>query len=115
LFINKAKWDALPSNLKAGIETMAMWLNYRLLSSNVARNSAALATLVNEHGVQLRQFPDNVLKELARLSEEILRERASRDRLTEEVLNSIMRFRKEASDWSAVTLNPYLAAREAVL
>jgi TRAP-type mannitol/chloroaromatic compound transport system substrate-binding protein len=114
LFINKAKWDALPPSLKAGIEATALWLNYRMLSNDVARNSAALTTLVKKHGVQLRRFPDKVLKELARLSEQILRERASKDKLTNEVLNSIMRFRKEASGWSAVTLQPYLAARAGV-
>jgi TRAP-type mannitol/chloroaromatic compound transport system substrate-binding protein len=73
LFINKAKWDALPSRIRAVIASAAAAINNRVLCDYVARNSAALAKLTSEHGVQLRQFPDKVLKELAHLSEQMLK------------------------------------------
>jgi TRAP-type mannitol/chloroaromatic compound transport system substrate-binding protein len=55
-----------------------------------------------------------MLKELANVSEQMLRERASKDKLSEEVLNSIMDFRKNATGWTAISLQPYLAARAAI-
>jgi len=115
LFINKAKWDAQSSKVKAVITAAAAAINSRILCDRVARNSAALAKLTGEHGVQLRQFPDDLLKELAPLSEKVVREHASKDKLSEEILNSIIEFRKSAANWTAISLQPYLAARSAIL
>lgn len=81
----------------------------------MARNSAALAKLTGEHGVQLRQFPDEMLKELAVLSDQVVREQASKDKQSEEILNSITEFRKIAANLAAVSLEPYLAARCAIV
>jgi TRAP-type mannitol/chloroaromatic compound transport system substrate-binding protein len=115
LFINKAKWDAQSSQVKAVITAAAAAINSRRLSYRMAHNSAALAKLTGEHGVQLRQFPDELLKELAPLSDKVVRERASKDKLSEEILNNITEFRKSVASLAAVQLQPYLAARYAIL
>ena len=81
----------------------------------MARNSEALAKLTGEHGVQLKQFPDELLKELAILSDKVVREQASKDKLSEEILDSIIGFRKNAGNLAAISLGPYLAARSAIL
>jgi len=114
LFINKAKWDALPTNVRAVIAAAAV-INNRVLCNRVALNSAALAKLTGEHGVQLRQFPDDLLKELSHLSEKVVREHASKDKLSEEILSSIIEFRKSAASLAAISLQPYLTARSAIL
>jgi TRAP-type mannitol/chloroaromatic compound transport system substrate-binding protein len=114
LFINRAKWNALPSRLQTVISTAARWLSYHGLIDRTARNGAALASLVQEHGVQLRQFPENVLRELAKVSDQILRERASQDKLSQEVFDSIIQFRQKASPWAMVSLQPFLRARGAL-
>ena len=81
----------------------------------MATNCAALAKLTDEHGVQLKQFSDELLKELAVLSDNVLKEHASKDKLSEEILNSITEFRKNAVGLAAVQMQPYLAARFAVI
>ena len=115
LFINKAKWDAQSSQVRAVITAAAAVINSRILCFRMARNSAALAKLTGEYGVQLRQFPDELLKELALLSDEVVKEHASKEKLSEEILNSITEFRKNAASLAAVQLQPYLAARSAIL
>ena len=115
LFINKAKWDALPSDVKSVITAAAGAVNSQKLCYRMATNCAALAKLTGEHGVQLKQFPDELLKELAILSDEVLRDHASKDKLSEEILNSITKFRKNAVGLAAVQMQPYLAARSAVI
>jgi len=115
LFINKAKWDALSSKVRTVITAAASAINSRRLCDRDARNSAALTKLIGEHGVQLKQFPDELLKELALLSDKVVREHASKDKLSEEILNSIMEFRKSAANWAAISLQPYLVARSAIL
>jgi TRAP-type mannitol/chloroaromatic compound transport system substrate-binding protein len=113
LIINRAKWDALPSHLKAIISTAARWLNYQGMT-RIVNDADALETLVKEHGVQLRQFPEPVLKELAKVSYQIMSERASQDKLSQEVFDSIMMFKKRISPWSKVSLQSYLAARGSI-
>ncbi|MFX0200928.1 MAG: TRAP transporter substrate-binding protein [Candidatus Hodarchaeota archaeon] len=110
LVINRSKWDSLPSHLKAIISTAASWLNYQ---DNIRMVDAAeaLETLVKEHGIQLMQFPDSVLKELARVSYEIMRERASQDKLSQAVFESIMEFKQKISAWAKVSLQPFLEVR----
>jgi len=113
LVINRSKWDSLPSHLKAIISTAASWLNYQ---DNIRMVDAAeaLETLVKEHGIQLKQFPDSVLKELARISYEIMRERASQDKLSQAVFESIMEFKQKISAWAKVSLQPFLEARSSL-
>lgn len=113
LLINRTKWDSLPSHLKAIISTAARWLNYQGIIRMVGA-ADALETLVKEHGVKLRQFPETVLKALAEVSYQIMRERASQDKLSQEVFDSIMLFRKKVSSWSMVSLQPYLTARDSL-
>ena len=115
LFINKAKWDAQSDKIKAVITASAAAINSRILCFRDARNSEALAELTGEHGVQLKQFPDELLKELAFHSDKVVREHASKDKLSEEILNSVTEFRKIAANWTAISEQPYLAARSAVL
>ena len=101
LFINKAKWEAQSSQVRAVITAAAAAINSRRLCDRVARNMAALTKLTGEHGVQLRQFPDELLKELALLSDKVVREHASKDKLSEEILNSITRIPKERSQFGS--------------
>ncbi len=115
LFINKAKWDNQSDNVRSVITAAAAAINGRRLCFRMASNSDALTKLTGEHNVQLRQFPDELLKELALLSDEVVREQASKDKLSEEILNSIIDFRGNAVNLAAVQLQPYLAARSAIL
>lgn len=111
LSINLEKWNALPSHLQVIISTAARWLDYQRLIDRTAPNGAALASLVQEHAVQVKQFLESVLKVLARVSDQILRERASQDELSQEILDSIMQFRQQAITWSMVSHQPFLKTR----
>jgi TRAP-type mannitol/chloroaromatic compound transport system substrate-binding protein len=114
LFINKTKWEALPNDHKAVIKTATAAVNNCILCHNCYRNSTALSKLVNEHNVQLREYPGEMLQKFRQISDKMLQGQASKDNLTKEVLNSIWRFQKEASGWSMVSLQSFLNARNKV-
>jgi TRAP-type mannitol/chloroaromatic compound transport system substrate-binding protein len=111
LLINLSKWDDLPLNLKTIISTAARWLTLQWMNERMAENVGALETLIKEDSVQLRQFPEPVLKELAKVSHQIMHEHASQDKVSLEIFNSIMQFKAKASSWAMVSLQPYLEAR----
>ena len=62
----------------------------------MARNSTTLVQLSGVHGIQLKQFPEELLRELVLLFYKVVRERACKDKLSEKVLNSTIKFRKSA-------------------
>jgi TRAP-type mannitol/chloroaromatic compound transport system substrate-binding protein len=111
LFVNRAKFEALPGDLQAVIEVAASAVNQLIQSEIAARNHAALGELTTRHDVQLRQFPMEVLMGLARTAERVLERIAGADPLSAKVYDSLTRFRRDALGWSRISEESYLAAR----
>lgn len=110
-FINMAAWEGLPDDLKAVVEAANRAVNVTVLSEFVARNNDALNTLVNEHGVELRPFNDEILSGLGQLAGEVMNDEASVDPLSREVMDSILKFRTMAGAWAGVSEQPFMSAR----
>ena len=110
-FINIQAWEKLPGDLKALVTAANTAVNQMVLSEFVARNNAALATLVGTHNVQLKKFSDNTLKGLGRLATEVMNDLASKDSLSREVMDDYLKYRKDAVGWSKLSEQTYLAAR----
>lgn len=109
--INKEAFNALPADLQHIVMGAGQLANLDMLADYTARNNSALETLVTQHQVQLRRFPDGVLKKLAKLSDEVVAEIAAEDPLSQEIFNSFLTFRKQAVSWHAVSEQAYLNAR----
>ena len=114
-FINMKAWESLPSDLKAVVESANAAVNQIVLSEFVARNNAALSTLVNKHKVQLRGFPDEVLKGLGGLAKQVMNDIASKDPLSRKVMDDYLKFRADAAEWSSRSEGAYLPARQKAL
>lgn len=110
-FINKAAWEKLPGDIQAIIAAANAAVNQQVLSEFVARNNASLRTLIDEHGVSLKKFPETVLKGLADLSDDVMNDLASRDPLSQKVMNSMLSFRKDVSAWTAIAETAMSEAR----
>ena len=110
-FINMAAWEKLPEDIKAVITAATTAVNQQVLSEFMARNNASLRTLIDEHGVTLKKFPDPVLRELAGLSDQVMNDLASRDPLSRKVMDSMLAFRKDVAAWTAVAESAVSDAR----
>ena len=110
-FINLAAWEALPADLKAIVEHANRSVNMLVLSEFTSRNNDSLGKLVNEHRVQLKAFPDEVLAGLGKLAGEVMNELASLDPLSREVMDSMLTFRRTATAWSRVSEEAFSHAR----
>ncbi len=113
-FINLKKWDALPDDLKAIIETANKAVNQAILSEFTARNSTSLDILVNKHGVLLKRFPDDALAGLADLADQVVDDLSARDPLSKKVLNSYRKFKNDADAWADVFELPRRTVRSLV-
>ena len=85
--------------------------NQDMLSEYTAQNNQALDTLVNKHKVDLRRYPDDVLKKLKVLSDEVVAEVGAKDKLSKSVFESFRNFRDQAVKWHNVSERAYLDAR----
>jgi TRAP-type mannitol/chloroaromatic compound transport system substrate-binding protein len=110
--INKDSFDALPGDLQAIVMMACEAVNGNMLAEYTARNQAALDQLVNEHGVDLRPFPDEVLVRLKAISAEVLEELAEKDPLVRKVFDSQQAFLAKVSRWHDISEVAYYRARE---
>ncbi|MCP5142681.1 MAG: TRAP transporter substrate-binding protein DctP [Chromatiales bacterium] len=109
--INKEALEALDEDLRVIVLNACRVANQDMLADFTARNNAALETLVKEHKVELRRFPDDVLAKLKALSDEVIAEVAAKDPLNQKVFDSFRKFRDQSVEWSRLAEQAYLDAR----
>ncbi len=112
--INWSWWDGLSEADKALVEACCTAENDIMLAEFNARNGEALNKLVNEHGVQLHKFPEDVWNEIARVSDEVVRG-AGEDDLGQRIIDSYFAFRDSVRGWTSLADQAYANARTAAL
>ncbi|MCH8035880.1 MAG: TRAP transporter substrate-binding protein [Proteobacteria bacterium] len=110
-FINLKAWEGLSGDLQAIVQTANAYANSYVINEFFANNNAALETLVNKHGVEVKKFPDVVLNGLGALSGQVIGDLASEDALSSEVLSSIVKFRKGSIAFAKVSEQAFYNAR----
>jgi TRAP-type mannitol/chloroaromatic compound transport system substrate-binding protein len=83
-----------------------------MLAEYTARNPAALQTLLDKHGVDMRPFPDDVIAKLKQLSGEVVSEIAQKDEFSQKVFASYQKFLEQSAKWSSISELAYLKARD---
>jgi len=61
--------------------------------------------------VQLKQFPDDVLRQLKTISEQVVTEIAERDPMAKKIYASYSAFQKQAAMWQGISEQAYTRAR----
>ncbi len=109
LVVDKKKYQELPADLQAIVKDVCQAEYDQVASDFYANDPRALKTLVEQHGVNVRQFPDDIIEAGAKAAEEILGElRDSGDALTKKTTESfiealnIVRTRTEGTDGAFV-------------
>ena len=107
VIFNKKAYDDLPADLKAILDTVAAETNLWSLCEFEAQNGEALETLVTKHGVELLRFPDSVLNDFRKLSEEVLAEEAAKDPMCKKVHEAFLAFKAKLGKWGAISEKAY--------
>ncbi len=110
-FINRSAFEELPKELQSIVINACRVANQDMLTEYIARNKDALDTLVNEHKVELRELPAEVIKKLAQLSEEVTAELGYADPLTRKIYDSYTNFYKKSRAWLDISERAYLNLR----
>ncbi len=111
LLVNNDAMATLPEDLQEIVRTATQQANLSMLSEFTARNDAALETLLNEHHVQLKRLPDDLLAALKVASKEVLEETASADPMSQKVYDSFESFLGSVSKWHNISERAFINAR----
>ncbi|AEG32218.1 TRAP transporter substrate-binding protein [Thiomicrospira cyclica] len=109
--INEKAFAELTPDLQVIVRSAMKVANLNMLAEYTARNQQALNTLVNQHGVQLRHFPQDVLLALKKTSAEVVEAAAARDPLAQKVWASQKAFRDQVAPWTEQSLKAFLDLR----
>ncbi len=112
IIINKTAFESLPKDLQAMVTYAARAANQDMLDQYTATNNEALKSLIEEHDVELRKFPDEVLRSMRKVTEDVLIEQAANDELFSEVYDSYRNFLNNVSAWHKVSEQTYYDMRE---
>jgi len=111
LGLNKDLWEDMSPKEKAIIEAASAAENDIMYAEFNANNGRALDTLVNEHGVKLKRFSDEILAKLAEVSDQVLKDTASNDELSKRVYDSYSTSRAYSMRWGAISEQAFAHAR----
>ena len=74
-----------------------------MLDEYTARNNQALISLINDHGIELRKLPDDVLAEFKKITDELLLEMIEKDDASRKIYKSLSEFQKNVSDYHEIS------------
>jgi TRAP-type mannitol/chloroaromatic compound transport system substrate-binding protein len=92
--VNQEAFLALPADLQAVVEIASQAVNTDMASEFMFHNALALRSLKEEHGVEIKAFPLEVMREFERITNEYFDEVATTDPMFARVLDSYRNYRE---------------------
>lgn len=110
--VNKQAFDALPDDLQAIVDACCRAVNDDMLAELTAQNGQALRRLIDEHKVDVKPLPADVLAALQAESAKVIDGIAAKDAFAKRVLESYRAHQTRVSAWHATSELPYYIARD---
>ena len=112
---NKKFWDGLSNSDQEIIKAAAATENDVMMSEYNAKNGDALARLINEHGVQLREFNDDIYDAFGEAADEVFEGVIEHGPLAREIHESFVAGRANIGAWAKLSDQAYVSQRNRVL
>jgi TRAP-type mannitol/chloroaromatic compound transport system substrate-binding protein len=113
--MNKAWWDDLSKNEQAIIQAACNEENARTMAETNAFNGEYLNRLINDHGVQLREFNDDVYDAFGEASSAVIEEARDHSPLSKKIYDAVLEKRAELGAWTALSDTAYVQKRNNVI
>lgn len=110
--VNLDVWNALPEDLQQAVSFAAESLYNPVLTEYNTKHALALRELVNEHGVQVRDWPEEIIIAMGNTMGEVLEEmRNDSDELVGRITESFIEYRDLMAEYMVHADGAQLAAR----
>ncbi len=110
--INKKAFAALPKSLQIAVERACQCANQDMLADYYLKNSEALTILIEKEKVNLKKFPDEVLKKLHEISNELILKISRKDPISKKIFSSFEKALKASYKWNEISESAYSTARQ---
>ncbi|KVX01114.1 TRAP transporter substrate-binding protein [Shewanella frigidimarina] len=101
--INQQAFSTLPNDLKMIVKVAARAINQDMLDDYTQGHIVAMDVLLNEHNVQVKLFPNTVIRALKYARDDVLNSEAAKDPLFNKVLESYMANEKSVKRYFSYT------------
>jgi len=115
LGMNLEFWNSLSDTHKAIIEAACNEENSRTAAETNANNGLYLNRLIDDHGVELREFNDDVYASFAEAAQEVIEEARDHSDLSARIYDSHLKARTEIGAWTALSDTAYVVKRNRAL
>lgn len=105
ILINEKAWQSLPSDLQTLVKTTCEALNQRVINSYMKNNAISLQNLMNNHQVELRAFPDDVMALFKENTQKYIANFAEKSDLARRVVESYQSYQKGQMAYAKNRLN----------
>lgn len=112
LMINKEAFDDLPQHLQQIIKIACATENSVMEAEYHANNIRSFQALKHKYNVDIRRYPDDILRSFFAASEDVLADVAKEGKLAKKIYDSYQQYRKEAVESSPFMELGYLYARD---
>ena len=110
--INKRVFDDLPPDLQDAVRFACQSLYNPVLTEYTSKHARALRQLVEEHGVQVKKLPDDVIVAMGNAAGEVVAElREDSDELVRRITESFLAYRADMTEYMAYADNGQMNAR----
>jgi len=109
---NKELFEALPADLQAIMTSAAEAVDLSMSDEFTAKNSQALKDLHDLHGVVPRKFPDDLLRQLNLISQEVIDELGEISPVAQRIHASYRAFEASVRPFHKISEEAYTEARE---
>ncbi|WP_299482604.1 TRAP transporter substrate-binding protein [uncultured Roseibium sp.] len=115
LTMNRDFWDSLTDTERAIIEAAATEENAKQMAETNAKNPEYLQKLINEHGVEVKIFSDEIYDSFGEASQEVMEEARDHSPLAGRIVDSFLAARNSYGEWMAIADVAYVNQRNRVL
>jgi len=112
--VNKDFWEGLSASDKVLVEAAASMENDVMMAEFNANNGASLAKLINEQGVQLKKFSDDIYDSFGEAADAVFAETVEHSDLAKRIHDSFLAARADIGAWQKIADQEYLRQRNRV-
>jgi TRAP-type mannitol/chloroaromatic compound transport system substrate-binding protein len=110
--INGDAWQSLPPDLQSIVSNVCQAINDDMMAEYTWGNATALERIKADPNVELRQLPDDVLRLLKEISQQVLEEMAAGDEWAGRIKQSFDNFQRIAVPYHEISELAYMRARQ---
>jgi len=106
-YVNKEAWERLPESYQSAIEVATAEASVGMMIEYDSKNPAALKSLVNDHGVQLKKYSDDIMNAANESINDMCTGFAAKDLQYKKIYDHWSAFKKDSAAWFSTAEQSY--------